>query len=169
MSARESTAFALFRCSGAIYPSVPMTAPVRVMAGMASAWSVSRAMPKSDILQTPSPATRMLCGLTSRWMTPLACAAVIPAQLWMRTWAARRSGMGPQRSSQSTTEPFSHSSITMNGWLPSTPRSYTRTICGCSSRAIVWASDWNRWRRRARLPYSVESSLIARHTLSRWS
>ncbi len=48
---------------------MPMIEPVSVISE-----APARAMPKSVTRGTPSPSTITLCGLKSRWITPLRCA-----------------------------------------------------------------------------------------------
>ena len=50
-------------CSGAMYASLPLSCPARVVERRAAA----RATPKSVMRATPSTPTRMFCGETSRW------------------------------------------------------------------------------------------------------
>jgi hypothetical protein len=52
-----------------MYAGVPRKAPVRV-----TRLPAMRAMPKSLTFAVPPAVTRMLLGLTSRWITPRACA-----------------------------------------------------------------------------------------------
>ncbi len=72
-SARASTLGSPRACSGAMYPGVPMAAPVRVRADDRA----TRATPKSSTFtrSIEPPSRKMLLGLTSRWSTPRAWAA----------------------------------------------------------------------------------------------
>ena len=67
-------------CSGAMYGGVPVTTPVCVT--LAS--SIARASEKSVSLTRSTPfSSRMLAGLTSRWISPWAWAAAKPAAVCM--------------------------------------------------------------------------------------
>ena len=77
--------------SGEKYAGVPLVIPVCVSRSSWAGW----AMPKSLILARSSSATRMLAGLTSRWMIPAACAAARAAATWAPILATRSAGSGP--------------------------------------------------------------------------
>ena len=60
---------------------MPSTMPACVRLGSVASVPRKRAMPKSRILTVPSRVSRMLAGLTSRWMTPILCAKSSPRQM----------------------------------------------------------------------------------------
>ena len=68
MSARQSTSCPAY-CSGAMYPGVPITAPICVRFEESM-----RAMPKSAIFSRPLVMMIRLAGLMSRCQTPCSCA-----------------------------------------------------------------------------------------------
>ena len=79
--------------SGEKYAGVPLVIPVCVSRSS----KAGCAMPKSLIFATSPSATRMLAGLTSRWMIPAACAAARAAATWAPILATLSTGSGPLR------------------------------------------------------------------------
>ena len=65
MSERPSTGSPQ-ACSGDMYWSFPLSAPICVWL----AFDTALAMPKSTSLMSPSEVSRMFCGETSRWTRP---------------------------------------------------------------------------------------------------
>ena len=77
--------------SGERYAGEPVTSPVWVSDGSASA----RAMPKSESFTSSAPATSMLDGLTSRWTMPAAWAAASASAAWPSSAEARSGVSAP--------------------------------------------------------------------------
>ena len=77
--------------SGEKYAGVPLVIPVCVSRSS----KAGCAIPKSLILARSPSATRMLAGLTSRWMIPAWCAAARAAAIWAPILDTRSTGSGP--------------------------------------------------------------------------
>ncbi len=91
-------------CSGAMYPTVPITTPGLVSAPLPAPSSAAIfARPKSSTFTTSSPAadcvTSTFSGLRSRCTTPCRCAAATAAQICSNHFAAIGPGSRPCRSS----------------------------------------------------------------------
>ena len=70
----------------------------------------ARAIPKSVTLTTPSPSTITLCGLMSRWMTPLRCAYRSAARICRVYAIATGTGQRPrERISSFSVRPSTYS------------------------------------------------------------
>ncbi len=127
--------------SGAVKPGEPITMPVWVSRG--SPWKV--AMPKSVSTARSSRPSSTLLGLTSRCMTPAACATSSAPSSWRPTSAARRGASGPVLASTWSSDCAWTSCMTIHGRPPSSATSYTVTTPGWLSRAAVLASRSVRW------------------------
>ena len=126
------------------------------------------ASPQSITTVSPNSPIRMFAGLRSRWITRWLCAYAIASV------AAAIRGSSASRSSSVLASAITRSSgrpdtsfIAKNGSPDGQrPASYTGTIPGCCSRAVISASRWNR--PRCSSPGSI-SSLSATARPSRWS
>ena len=105
--------------SGAVNPGEPITMPVWVSLG--SSWKV--AMPKSVSTARSSLPSSTLLGLTSRCMTPAACATLSADSSWRAISAARRGGSGPEAASSWSSDCAWISCITIHGRPPSSATS----------------------------------------------
>ncbi len=97
--------------SGAVKPGEPITMPVWVSRG--SSWKV--AMPKSVSTARSSRVSSTLLGLTSRCITPAACATVSADSSWRPISAARRGGSGPEVASTWSSDWAWTSCMTIHG------------------------------------------------------
>ena len=132
--------------SGAMYDGDPTSSPVPVMVSSPAA----RAMPKSVSFTRPSVPSRMLPGLTSRWVIPAACAASSAPRTARPTVATRSGCSGPSSLITSASDRDGTSSMTTQGRASSSSTSKRVTTLGWPSRAIARASR------------SVRSQLTAR-------
>lgn len=135
--------------SGAMCAGEPTSVPVTVIR---SSMSISRAMPKSMSLRTPSSRTMTFSGLRSRWMTPASCAcASAAASSWMTMAASSGGSMGPSSRNVFSVWPRMYS-VTMNAsWASAAEKSKTSRMLGWCSLATARASRASR-RRDSSLP-----------------
>ena len=132
--------------SGAMYDGEPTSSPVPVIVSSPAA----RAIPKSVSFTRPSCPSRMLPGLTSRWVMPAACAASSAPRMASPTVATRSGCSGPSSLITSASDRDGTSSMTTQGRESSSRTSNRVTTLGWPSRAIARASR------------SVRSQLTAR-------
>ena len=105
--------------SGAVKPGEPITIPVWVSRG--SPWKV--AMPKSVSTARSSRPSSTLLGLTSRCITPAACATLSADSSCRPTSAARRGDSGPEVASTWSSDWALTSCMTIHGRPPSSATS----------------------------------------------
>ncbi len=142
-------------CSGARYPAVPTTRPVRVTAGS----SASSARPRSMTCGRPS-TSRTLPGVRSRWMTPPACSAASARATPSATGTSSAAGSGPVSATSSSRRRPGTNRVTSHGVAASGSASSTSTRCGSRTRCSACSSDRNR-RRHSRSGGPSRSTLTA--------
>ena len=122
-----------------------VTMPAAVAALFAPVNSEIFAMPKSPSFTRSSGSTKTFDGFTSRWITPVSCAAWSASATCVPMRTARRGSMPcPLSSIRSRVVP-STTSITRNARpSPRTPKSVTSTMFACRARAEAWPSRTNR-------------------------
>ena len=122
--------------SGAMYSGEPMYTPVWVSAALP--WTL--AIPKSISTVRSSSVSMMLAGLTSRWVTPTACAAFSPPSNALAASSTRSAGMGPCASMWWCREEPLSSSMTIHGLSSCSRTSWTVTMALWWIRAVACAS-----------------------------
>ena len=130
-----------------MWAGVPTTVPVIVRRVRCSAWLI----PKSPIFTAPSFVHMMFCGLMSRWITPLACAAARPFSASSTAKSAISHGKRPVSWRRAWSSPPSTYSMTMYAFAGAGLQSTSSTMFGCLSEIWIRIS----WKKRSRKSGSV--------------
>ncbi len=144
-SLRASTSFALFTCSGDMYPGEPMRDPSAVRLCASTPVAGAFEMPKSSTFTSTESSMRRVAkrfaGLRSRCTMPSACASATASHAWRTRPATAGTGIGPSRRRTSERSMPTRYSMTMYGApFSSAPTSRTRATCSLVSATAARAS-----------------------------